>query len=230
MSIIIIIIIIFIFIFTLFQIFILLFSDINFIEGNGSLMFIRESTIMSQPSADKSVTIVRPSPGRAHFTICCPYLVSVLPNGPFSAKIVVFMYGGVVRLGNRIVGELLRFVAAGSSNRVVSLVIYNVKCFRILIGGSYEFYSTWMAQIPIRLGGLGLRCQADLAQIAYTSALEKSLPYFGGENGICQPLAHLGGADEEGVDTRWRQLVLQGSQLSVRPVLRSLGWRSEGCS
>ena len=112
----------------------------------------------------------------------------------------------------------------------VSLVFYNVICFRILIGGSYEFYSTWMAQIPIRLGGLGLRCQADLAQIAYTSALEKSLPYFGGENGICQPLAHLGGADEEGVDTRWRQLVLQGSQLSVRPVLRSLGWRSEGWS
>jgi hypothetical protein len=69
--------------------------------------------------------------------------------------------------------------------------------------------------MPIRLGGLGLRCRADLADIAYISALEQSLRYFGGENGICQPLAYLGGADEDGVDTRWRPLIDSGCRTGV---------------
>ena len=81
-----------------------------------------------------------------------------------------------------------------------------------LTGRSFQ---AWMAQMPIRLGGLGLRCQADLAQISYISALEQSLPYFGGENGICQPLAHLGGVDEDGVDTRWRPLINSGCRTGI---------------
>ena len=69
--------------------------------------------------------------------------------------------------------------------------------------------------MPIRLGGLGLRCQADLAPIAYISAIEQSLPFFGGVRGICQPLAHLSGSDEEGSESRWRPLVNSGCRTGV---------------
>ena len=72
-----------------------------------------------------------------------------------------------------------------------------------------------MGQMPIRLGGLGLRCQADLAPIAYISAIEQSLPFFGGVRGICQPLAHLSGSDEEGSESRWRPLVNSGCRTGV---------------
>ena len=60
-----------------------------------------------------------------------------------------------------------------------------------------------------RLGGLGLRCQADISPLAYIDALEQSLPHFGGGNGVCQPLAHL--VDRDGdVSTRWRPLLESG--------------------
>ena len=74
---------------------------------------------------------------------------------------------------------------------------------------------SWVAQMPIRLGGLGLRCQADLAPIAYIGALEQSLPYFGGVQGVCQPLAHLFGGEEEGVENRWRPLIVSGCRTGV---------------
>jgi hypothetical protein len=62
-------------------------------------------------------------------------------------------------------------------------------------------FQTWVAKMPIRLGGLGLRCQADISPLAYIGALEQALPHFGGENGVCQPLAHLVGRDGD-VNTR----------------------------
>jgi hypothetical protein len=68
--------------------------------------------------------------------------------------------------------------------------------------------------MPIRLGGLGLRCQADISPLAYIGALEQSLPHFGGENGVCQPLAHL--VDRNGdVSTRWRPLLESGCRTGI---------------
>ena len=63
-----------------------------------------------------------------------------------------------------------------------------------LAGKSFQ---TWSTMMPIRLGGLGLRIQADISPSANIGALEQSLPHFGGENGVCQPLAHLVGRDGE---------------------------------
>ena len=81
-----------------------------------------------------------------------------------------------------------------------------------LTGSSFQ---TWVAQMPIRLGGLGLRSQSDSAHIAYIGALEQSLPYFGGERGVCQPLAHMVGGEEDGMENRWRPLILSGCRTGL---------------
>ena len=75
-------------------------------------------------------------------------------------------------------------------------------------------FLTWVAKMPIRLGGLGLRCQADISPLAYIGALEQSLPHFGGEKGVCQPLAHL--VERNGdVNMRWRPLLESGCRTGI---------------
>ena len=73
-----------------------------------------------------------------------------------------------------------------------------------LTGRSFQ---SWVGGLPIRLGGLGLRCQEELAPLAYLGALEQALPFFGGEDGICPQLSHLVG--ESALD-RWRPLIQSG--------------------
>ena len=68
-------------------------------------------------------------------------------------------------------------------------------------------FQSWVAGLPIRLGGLGLRSQEELSPLAYIGALEQSIPYFGGEDGICPQLAHLMG---ENVADRWAPLIQSG--------------------
>ena len=61
---------------------------------------------------------------------------------------------------------------------------YN-KCLDVPVQAlSAKSFQSWVAQMPIRLGGLEIRCQSDISPIAYIGALEQSLPHFGGENGI----------------------------------------------
>ena len=68
-------------------------------------------------------------------------------------------------------------------------------------------FQAWVAGLPIRLGGLGIPGQEELAPLAYIGALEQTLPYYGGEDGICPQLAHLVG--EPGA-TRWTPLIQSG--------------------
>ena len=72
-------------------------------------------------------------------------------------------------------------------------------------------------RLPVRLGGLGFRSSEDSAGIAYLGALEQAIPFFAGEDGICNQLAEVvGGQDCFGEDAppdlRWRILLESGSR------------------
>ena len=47
-------------------------------------------------------------------------------------------------------------------------------------------YQWWVSQLPIKLGGLGIRLQSSLSPISYLGSLEKVLPSFANSN-----LGHL---------------------------------------
>ena len=65
-------------------------------------------------------------------------------------------------------------------------------------------YQSLTAQLPIKLGGRGLRSQVSLIPYAYYGAIEMSLPHF--QAGICPQLAHL--YDEDVTeDVRWAALL-----------------------
>ena len=65
-------------------------------------------------------------------------------------------------------------------------------------------YQSLTAQLPIKLGGLGLRSQVSLIPYAYYGAIEMSLPHF--QAGICPQLAHLYDEDVS-EDVRWAALL-----------------------
>ena len=66
----------------------------------------------------------------------------------------------------------------------------------------------------MKLGGLGLRCQADLSPAAFVGALEQTLPSFTGERGICPQLSYLVG-DMENANQRWGPLLQSGCRTGV---------------
>ena len=101
-------------------------------------------------------------------------------------------------------------------------------------------FQDWVARQPIKLGGLGLRSQADLSPAAFVGALEQTLPSFIGEKGICPQLSHLVG-DLGNVNQRWRPLLDSGCRTGleharaweiIQPEARGLvgffgeGWRA----
>ena len=49
-------------------------------------------------------------------------------------------------------------------------------------------FQWWVSQLPVKSGGLGLRNQTHLSNIAYLGTIEFS---FSGPKGICQPLHYL---------------------------------------
>ena len=49
-----------------------------------------------------------------------------------------------------------------------------------------------------------MRNQEELSPLAYLGALEQSVPFFGGEDGICPQLSHLVGAS---FADRWSPLI-----------------------
>ena len=81
---------------------------------------------------------------------------------------------------------------------------------------SYQDWVTRHRQ-PVRLGGLGLRCQAELSPAAFLGALEQTLPSFVGERGVCPQLAHLVGAEGD-VQKRWQPLIESGCRTGIELV------------
>ena len=80
-----------------------------------------------------------------------------------------------------------------------------------LRGKSYQW---WVSQLPVRLGGLGIRCQSSLSSAAFLGTVELCVPSFAGPQGICTNLAHLVG--EEGMEVnRWAPLLASGSRLGA---------------
>ena len=57
-----------------------------------------------------------------------------------------------------------------------------------LDGHSLQF---WLLGLSIRQGGMGVTSQVDLIAPAFIGTLEQALPFFGGEQGMCPPPAHL---------------------------------------
>ena len=83
------------------------------------------------------------------------------------------------------------------------------ECLDIAVRGlgglSFQY---WVANMPVRMGGMGLISQADLSPIAFIGGLEQALPYFGGESGVCPPLQHLGAGGQQ--EERWSPLLQSG--------------------
>ena len=55
-------------------------------------------------------------------------------------------------------------------------------------------YQECVVRHPIRLGGFGLRSQADLSPAAFIGSVKQVLPSFVGARGICPQLGHLLGS------------------------------------
>ena len=79
------------------------------------------------------------------------------------------------------------------------------ECLTIPVAGlTGRSLQSWLLRLPIRDAGMGLTSQEELVPAAFIGALEQALPYFGGEAGVCPPLAHLVGDTHE---TRYAPLV-----------------------
>ena len=78
-------------------------------------------------------------------------------------------------------------------------------------------FQEWISRQPVRLGGFGLRCQADLSPAAFIGALEQTVPSFIGERGVCPQLAHLVCPTGD-TQRRWKPLVDSGCRTGVELV------------
>ena len=67
-------------------------------------------------------------------------------------------------------------------------------------------YQSLTTELPIKLGGMGLRSHLFLSSYAYYGALEQTVPHFAT---VCPPLEHLAG-EGLSVDTRWSHLLTSG--------------------
>ena len=81
-----------------------------------------------------------------------------------------------------------------------------------VIGRSNRSFQQWVVRQPVRLGGFGFRSLVDTAGPAFIGALEQSVPFFCGDNGICPQLADkLGGeecfGEEANGEQRWRVML-----------------------
>ena len=78
-------------------------------------------------------------------------------------------------------------------------------------------FQRWVIRQPVRLGGFGFRSLVDTSGPAFIGALEQSIPFFCGENGICPQLAELLGGEEcfgeeANGEQRWRVMLESGSR------------------
>ena len=68
-------------------------------------------------------------------------------------------------------------------------------------------FQSWLVGLPVRLGGLGLTSQEELAPIAFLASLLQALPFFGGDKGVCPTLASMSGKPG---DQQWAPLLASG--------------------
>ena len=67
----------------------------------------------------------------------------------------------------------------------------------------------------MRLGGFGLRSQADLSPAAFVGAVEQTLPSFIGEKGVCTQLVEVIGDMNES-EQRWQPLLDTGCRTGTK--------------
>ena len=93
---------------------------------------------------------------------------------------------------------------------------------------SFQWFA---AQLPVKLGGLGVRLQEPLAPFAYLGTVEICLPSFTGRKGICTALSHLVGESETS-ETKWECLIKSGSRLGkeFEQAWHSVKTEAEQCS
>ena len=110
---------------------------------------------------------------------------------------------------NKVMGDMLEFLA-GSKIPFDEMAEGNDCPLNVNVDIMREKpFQAIIKELPIKFGGLGIRDQSQLRHIAYISAIEQAIPFFGGESGICPPLARLSGEDEL-VTNRWSPLIESG--------------------
>ena len=74
-----------------------------------------------------------------------------------------------------------------------------------------QSFQSWLVRLPVRERGMGLRSLVDTIPAAFIGSVEMSLPFFTGEEGICQVLDPLlGNIRSEAAVRRWEQLISSG--------------------
>ena len=74
-------------------------------------------------------------------------------------------------------------------------------------------FQQWLVHQPVKLGGLGLRSQAETSAAAFLGGVEMSLPHFTGEDGICTLLQGVVGRVEG--HHRWGTFLESGSRTAA---------------
>ena len=74
-----------------------------------------------------------------------------------------------------------------------------------------QSYQQWLARLPIRERGMGLRSLVDTSPAAFIGSVEMALPFLTGEEGLCPLLEPLIGNVREAEEaSRWRTLISSG--------------------
>ena len=76
-----------------------------------------------------------------------------------------------------------------------------------------QSYQQWLARLPVRERGMGVRSLVDTSPAAFLGSVEMALPFLTGEEGLCPLLAATIG-DPRAADpaSRWRTLTTSGSR------------------
>ena len=112
---------------------------------------------------------------------------------------------------NRVVLEVMEKMTGVSIPQSDGGLSYTCPMNMEVMGLRGKSFQSVLTTLPIKLGGLGLRDQLQLSPAAYVAGLEQALPFFGGEKGICPPLAEVGG-EGQGAGSRWSKLIENGGR------------------
>ena len=77
-------------------------------------------------------------------------------------------------------------------------------------------YQQWLARLPIRERGMGLRSLVDTSPAAFIGAVEMALSFLTGGEGLCPLLEpQIGDVRATEEASRWRSLISSGYRLVV---------------
>ena len=76
-------------------------------------------------------------------------------------------------------------------------------------GQSGKSFQNWIMKQPIRMGGLGIRSQAEVCSFAFIGGVEQALPHFTHGDRICPQLEDVIGNFEE-TSERWKKMIDSG--------------------